>query len=117
MFNLDGSKSRNFCDLDSSNILPSKSRNAIYVALCRLKAHFLRNPVYSALRKKGKLNHKGYLTCKSTLLSDHASDWKSAYSQEIKKLELIGGLTVVQPIAVPGSSNSEDRPSDKEVEN
>jgi len=90
---------QNFCDISSDNILTDQNtrstRRTIYHALCALKRLLLSNPLYCCIAKKGRLDHKGYNSYKTALLSGDSADWKAAYAAEITKLEDVGGLKVV----------------------
>ena len=71
------------------NLRPRKKK--VYAALSKLLLLFSTN-CPSALM----MNNKGYGSYRDALLTKNRSEWQRAYDEELRKLEQIGGLTIVK---------------------
>ena len=76
------------------NLRPRKQ--IVYAALCQIRNMFESKTAYGLLVQTSTPNTKGYGSFKEALLSDDREQWRNAYRDELKKLEKIGGLSVVE---------------------
>ena len=88
-------ESTNFCDINTSNIIPdSRTRSGYTYNLQKLHRAVLKYKLASKFVESRRYSMKGYRNYKQAVQSN--PEWEHAYRKEIEKLEVQGELTVVQ---------------------